>query len=248
MPLAKTTQIVCDRLHDEAYLQASRIHPFNVLLALSTYKKGMGVRGKLTWSPVTQIIGGLQDAFYASFKNVNPTGKRHMIALDVSGSMGWAIINNSHLSARGAAAAMAMVTARTEVRHMFTAFATTFKKLNITPNSSLDFIIDTVKRMRFGATDCAQPMLYAAKNKIPVDVFIIYTDNETWAGKPHPSQALQMYRDKMGINAKLVVVGMTSTKFSIADPTDPGMLDIVGFDSNCPSLISNFTAGDTAYV
>jgi len=38
----------------------------------------------------------------------------------------------------------------------------------------------------------------------------------------------------------LVVVGMVSNGFSIADPTDAGMLDVVGFDTATPALISDF--------
>jgi 60 kDa SS-A/Ro ribonucleoprotein len=49
-----------------------------------------------------------------------------------------------------------------------------------------------------------------------------------------------MYRQKMGIAAKLVVVGMVSNGFSIADPNDAGMLDMVGFDTAAPNIISNF--------
>lgn len=33
---------------------------------------------------------------------------------------------------------------------------------------------------------------------------------------------------------------MTSNKFTIADPNDPGMLDVVGFDTNVPELIRQF--------
>jgi 60 kDa SS-A/Ro ribonucleoprotein len=33
---------------------------------------------------------------------------------------------------------------------------------------------------------------------------------------------------------------MLSNKFSIADPKDAGMLDIVGFDSAAPALMSDF--------
>ena len=83
-------------------------------------------------------------------------------------------------------------------------------------------------------------MLDAITHKIPVDVFIIYTDNETWAGAIHPFQALRQYREKMGIPAKLIVVGMTATQFSIADPNDAGMLDVVGFDTATPNLIADF--------
>ena len=45
------------------------------------------------------------------------------------------------------------------------------------------------------------------------------------------------------IDAKLVVVGMTATQFSIADPADPGMLDVVGFDAAAPEIISQFVRG-----
>ena len=46
------------------------------------------------------------------------------------------------------------------------------------------------------------------------------------------------------IPAKLVVVGAVSNGFSIADPNDPGMLDVVGFDTSAPALIADFARGD----
>jgi 60 kDa SS-A/Ro ribonucleoprotein len=36
---------------------------------------------------------------------------------------------------------------------------------------------------------------------------------------------------------------MTATEFSIADPSDAGMLDVVGFDTATPQLITDFSAG-----
>jgi 60 kDa SS-A/Ro ribonucleoprotein len=87
-------------------------------------------------------------------------------------------------------------------------------------------------------------MLWAIQNKVEADTFVIYTDNETWAGQMHPVQALQRYRKTFGIPARLIVVGMTSTGFSIADPNDPGMLDLVGFDTSAPEAIRAFSAGE----
>jgi 60 kDa SS-A/Ro ribonucleoprotein len=72
---------------------------------------------------------------------------------------------------------------------------------------------------------------------------VIYTDSETWAGGVHPAQALRDYRRASGIDARLVVVGMVANEFSIADPSDPGMLDVVGFDTAAPQLISDFARG-----
>ena len=72
---------------------------------------------------------------------------------------------------------------------------------------------------------------------------ITYTDNETWAGNVHPAQALRQYRNEFVGDAKAVVVGMTSNGFSIADPNDRGMLDVVGFDTSVPAIIADFVRG-----
>ena len=53
-----------------------------------------------------------------------------------------------------------------------------------------------VSNLPFGGTDCALPMLYALERGLEIDAFVVYTDNETWAGEIHPAQALQMYRER----------------------------------------------------
>jgi 60 kDa SS-A/Ro ribonucleoprotein len=87
-------------------------------------------------------------------------------------------------------------------------------------------------------------MIFAQQNKIGVDNFLVYTDNETWAGSIKPNVALKDYRRASGRNSKLVVVACTATGFTIADPKDPGMLDIAGFSSSVPQVISYFCGKD----
>ena len=95
-----------------------------------------------------------------------------------------------------------------------------------------------------GGTDCAQPMLYAMKEKKRVHVFVVYTDSETWCGNVTAADALRQYRKQSGIDAKLIVVGMTSNGFTLADPNDAGMLDMVGFDSAAPEIMRQFVIGN----
>jgi 60 kDa SS-A/Ro ribonucleoprotein len=114
--------------------------------------------------------------------------------------------------------------------------------LPISPRQRLDDVLKSISDLPFSRTDCALPMLWAAANKVKVDTFVVYTDNETWAGDVHPHQALRQYRDWSGIDARLVVAGLTATDFTIADPADPGMLDIAGFDSALPTLLNDFSA------
>lgn len=242
-PMSEATQLVVKRLHDEAALIKQRLHPIKVLIALKQYEAGHGDKGSLTWTPNQAVVSALDDAFYLAFKAIEPANKRTMIGLDISGSMTGAACMGAPFTARVGSAAMAMVTVRTEPVHYVSGFHNTFLPLKITPKMSLAEVIRYINTLGFGGTDCALPMIEALKQKIPVDTFIIYTDNETYAGRGHPFQALKEYRQKMGIPARLVVVGMSSTGFSIADPSDSGMLDMVGFDSSAPGILADFSAG-----
>jgi 60 kDa SS-A/Ro ribonucleoprotein len=243
------TSQIAGELADPEKLKRGRVHPVSVLVAMKTYASGVG-RGQ-SWVPTRKIVDALDAAFYAAFGAVTPMNKRTMLGLDVSGSMG-SMISGLPISAREASAALAMVTAATEPEYEIFGFTsasggwgrdTVFQPLDISPRQRMDDVIRSVFRLPFGATDCSLPMLYALEKGISVDTFIIYTDNETYAGRMHPHQALVKYREKSGIDAKLIVVGMTSTGFSIADPTDAGSLDVVGFDTSVPNLISDFGAG-----
>lgn len=241
-PLSTEVGTVIKRLTDLEQLRAARIHPFNVLNAAATYKQGRGFKGSRTWTPVPAIVDALEEAFYLSFKTIEPSEKRTLLAMDVSGSMTSPLMNSA-LSVREASMAMAMTTMRSEKNWHVMAFSNSFVPLDITAKQSLDTILRKTANLPFSGTDCSLPMVYAMKNRLEVDVFAVYTDNETWAGRIHPMQALRDYRRHSGINAKLVVAGMTSTGFSIADPNDAGSLDVVGFDSNAPSIIADFARG-----
>lgn len=250
---------VVGKLSNEEEIRKARIHPYNVLVALYTYRGGRSLRGTSTWTPVGRIIDALDKAFYLAFGNVTPANKRTMLALDVSGSMG-APIAGGPLSCREGSVAMALVTAAVEPAYAICGFTSTrsawaspggrsrfgggIEPLSITPRQRLDDAVNAVSRLPFGDTDCSLPMLYALDQGAEIETFVVYTDNETWAGSVHPHEALETYRHKTGIPARLIVVGMTATDFTIASPDDAGMLDVVGFDSAAPEIISSFSRGE----
>ncbi|MFJ4261367.1 TROVE domain-containing protein [Paenarthrobacter nicotinovorans] len=257
-PMSETLDAVTRQLTDSSRLQKARVHPINVLVAARTYASGSSARGRSSWEPVGQVVDALDAAFYASFATVRPANKRTLLALDVSGSMTMPI-SGLPITAREVSAAMALVTAATEPKTITLGFTGSsvgaktglfqraermdgISPLPISPRQRLDDVLNTVSGLPFGGTDCALPMLWALANKVQVDTFVIYTDNETWAGRVHPHEALRQYRDWSGIDARLAVVGLTATDFTIADPSDPGMLDIAGFDASLPTLLSDFSA------
>lgn len=239
-PGARNLSAVVGQLTDAERIRKARVHPLQVLIALRTYANGRGLKGSLAWGPVSQIVDALDEMFRLSFTTVVPTGKRMLLAVDVSGSMTWGTVAGSPITPQLAAAAMAMVTAATESDYEVVGFSHELVRLPISPRQRLDDVVKTMSGLPFGATDCAKPMEYALATGREVDAFVVYTDNETWFGGAHPHQALQAYREATGIQAKLIVVGMTATGFSIADPNDAGMLDVVGFDASAPAVMADF--------
>lgn len=242
-PFAEATDRVVARLTDADQVRRARIHPLQVLMAQQTYAAGRGLRGNTEWTPVPQVVDALDEMFRLAFAAVVPTRKRLLLALDVSASMGWGQMAGTPLTPRTATAAMALVTAATEPAHEIVGFSDRLVPLSITPRQRLDDVIRTIRSVPMGGTDCAKPMEYALATGRDVDAFVVFTDNETWAGGQHPHQALARYRERTGIPAKLVVVGMTATGFTIADPDDGGMLDVVGFDASAPAVIADFVRG-----
>lgn len=240
-PMSQAAKMVVDRLGDADALKRSRIHPVSLLVALLTYRQGAGVCGSLSWVAVPQVIDALTDAFYASFENIEPTGGRWILGVDVSGSMqARRCAGAEMLRCDVGAAVMAMVTARTEENFIIMGFSHEFVPLPITAQTQLSEAMEICQGLPFARTDCSLPFTWAQANRIEADSFVVYTDSETWHGTVHPCQALRAYREHMGIRARSAIVAMEANEFSIADPNDAGMMDFVGFDTQTPQALAEF--------
>lgn len=262
--------VLVAKLNDPDNIARSRIHPVQLADALLVHRSG-GTAGRAwenrkkgevakTYTPHQGVLALLEAAIGHAFTAAPVTGKRLYVALDVSGSMdGGTVGGSALLTPRDGSALMALQHRKEEHVH-FAAFSDGDHDYRYTWNDRIksnkalhdldprkmgDFAqtVNYLRSFPYMGTDCALPMLDAMRKGIAVDAFIIYTDNETWAGGVHPVKALEQYRNQSGIDAKLVVVGMTATKFTIADPNDPGMLDVVGLSSDAISVIHQFIKG-----
>lgn len=245
-------------------LRKARIHPINVLIAQKTYASGRSMRGSGEWTPKRQIIDALDAAFYAAYGAVEPANKRTLIALDISGSMTWYPISGMPITPREASAALALVTLATEPSCDVVGFWAAshggwsvpdgrqgrfdgriygIKELTISPRQRLDDVLRYADNLPAGGTDVALPFRWAKAQGRDYDTVITMTDNETWSGDKHPHQALNEYRRHVGHDVRQVVVAMTATDYSVADPNDIHSLDVAGFDSAVPNLIADFSRG-----
>jgi len=239
------TQRVVQRFTNEAEIKKARLHPFNILVALKAYAAGgEASKGSIRYKPIPAITAALDKAYDLAFANVAPTGKRCLLGMDVSGSMTWGkVIGSDSITPRQAAAAMAMTFMRKESNCTPVAFSDRIVPFPMNAGMSLDTVCRLCDKIQMGGTYCDLPMTWALENRVPIDVFMIFTDCETATRSMTPAAALKKYRQVMDIDAKLIVFGFTSTGFTLADPADSGMLDMVGFDASAPEAVRNFMLG-----
>jgi hypothetical protein len=257
--LGKLTQIgvaaekhreIVARLINQTEVLKARIHPIKVLVASKVYTNGCGDSGSLTWIPNAYIGVALTDLFRISYGAVTPTGKRIMLGIDVSGSMSTPVLGSKVLTCRDASIAMALLYIETEKNVSAVAFSDTLTDL-IAPSRfqlrrgmTLQQALAATNGMNFSSTDCVLPIQHAIKHNLQIDAFIVITDCETYAPNEHPQNALIRYRELTGIQAKLIVLGMTGNCFTIVDPTDRNTLNLAGFDTSTPEIASMFMRGE----
>jgi 60 kDa SS-A/Ro ribonucleoprotein len=238
-PLSKASKYVIERLGDTDYLRKARIHPLSLYIAKKTYENGKGMLGNGAWNVDPNIVVALEGAFYKSFDFVEPTKKNYMFAIDISGSMSWAIDSSPLISCREVATIMALTMVKVEPYSFAGGFGSTFYDLGISSSDNLSSAFNKTLGP-FGSTNPGSAIEYAIKHKLDVDAFVMITDNEVNTGQ-QSAVVLNKYRSVMNKpKAKLIVAGLTATGFSIADPNDPLMLDIAGFSPDLTSVIANF--------
>ena len=257
--LGKLTQIgvvadkykeIAARITNQEEVLKARIHPIKVLVAYKVYKNGHGDLGSLVWTPNMFIMVAMTQLFKLSYGTITPTGQRIMVALDVSGSMSSPVLGSKILNCRDASVAMALLYLETEKNVNVVAFSAGLTDLcapsrnQLTRGMTIDQALSVTNGMAFSNTDCVLPIKHAIEKNLQVDAFIVLTDNETYAPNEHPQSALVRYRVLTGIQAKLIVIGMTGNCFTIADPTDKNTLNLAGFDTSTPEIASMFLRGE----
>jgi 60 kDa SS-A/Ro ribonucleoprotein len=73
-----------------------------------------------------------------------------------------------------------------------------------------------------------------------VDAFVVVTDNETWAGRQHPVQALARYREQINPEARVAVMACSANGGSVVSDSDALALGVAGFDAAAPQIVGDF--------
>jgi hypothetical protein len=239
------------RMTDQTAILKARIHPIKVLVASKVYKNGHGDLGSLSWVPNSFISNAFTQLFRLSYGTITPTGQSIMVGVDVSGSMSSAVLGSKVLTCRDASIAMALLYLETEKNVSVVGFSAGLTDMSgpssrnqLRRGMTIDEGLAATNGMAFSSTDCVLPILHAINHNLKFDAFIVLTDNETYAPNEHPQSALVRYRQLMGTETKLIVIGMTGNCFTIVDPTDRKTLNLAGFDTSTPEIASMFLRGE----
>jgi 60 kDa SS-A/Ro ribonucleoprotein len=250
--------LVVKHLTDKDAVQKSRIHPVNVIIAWFVYRKGHGFKGKLSWTPQKEIVDALEQMAFLAFTNAPPTTKRYAVFIDGSGSMTTETTFQG-LSNADIAALLSLVIARSGQGHLFYVFSAKntgrYQQYgtptdntglydvghHIHANSTFQEVLDAVQLSNWGATDISNGIRYLEKSNKHVDAIVVITDNDINTGEK-PLVALNSYRKTIGNpNVKLITLAVQLNDLTIADPSDKGMLDMCGFDTNSYQVMHAFT-------
>ena len=246
-PFSAATKLIVDRITDSYQLIKAGVHPLQVLVASRVYGQGYGFKGSGVWTPDPKIVGALEDTFDLSFKSAPITGKNYMISVDVSASMS-SLFQETPLLYCEAAACIALTMVKREPSTHTMCFSNKLNVLGLTEKDTLQSATQKARMYNTASTDAGLPIEYAIKNELPVDVFLHITDNDFNSGK-HPLLLTEEFRKKMGRpTTRLISLGMIPYTYGIGSKRtsfgslkeDPYVLDIAGFDSSIPKLISAF--------
>ncbi len=245
--------LVRQKLLDTVEIRKNRVHPLQYLIALIAYTKGHGKaghRGEVNrWQPIPEVSKILDDGFDVAWGEVPKIESRVFVGLDISGSMSsYDCAGIEGLKCSAAAALLGSHFAKSAPNSTIMGFDHRMVPLNITGDDKPAAVLSKMGGWAGGRTDCSLPMrealgLHQRSSRVVFDAFVCITDNETWCGPAHATEALAAYRSKVNKNARLAVLAMTPTGHSIADPRDPKQLDLVGMDGSMPSLLNDFVSG-----
>ncbi|GAA4373514.1 TROVE domain-containing protein [Actinomadura verrucosospora] len=245
-PMGDATRRAADRLTDAGALAKARIHPMDLFLALRVYGSGRAQphpRADVQhWSPVPAIVDALEEAYELSFGHMEPSGRRLLVAVDSSGSMSFRNITSGGAplgSCYEVANAMAVILNRIERGNCHVIDVDTqVRASQVTARTNLREI--SRWRPSGGGTDLSQPFQWAQHQRLEVDGMVLFTDNETWAGRQHASQALDAYRQTVNGDVRVLLAAMAANGHTIGDPRDEGVLHMAGLDASLPMVVNGY--------
>ncbi|XP_062583357.1 RNA-binding protein RO60-like [Saccostrea cucullata] len=238
---------VCERLTNIELVNSSRLHPIDIISALTGYRRGEGSGGK-EWPINEKIIQALYRAYMNKLSCRPSTEKRLLIAINIKMNFDNYVVGKQWLSCKEAAVAMAMMLAENERSAEIVTFGHFVRRFDVPRhNDSMGDIeialerIASIREEGNAPLSFTAPFVYAEGREEPFDVIILITDKVNLPKVQEIQSGFSNYK-LCHSTAKCITVHFKHSK-----PTsfshDSSMLDVIGVDAYALEVIQDFILG-----
>jgi len=173
---SKNIKMVTEKLRDKAAIRRARVLPYQLLTAYQATSEQMP----------SEIREALQDAMETAVQNVPAIRGKVVVCPDVSGSMhspatGYRGSATSRTRCIDIAALVSAAMLRTNPKARVIPFEQITVNVQLNPRDSIMTNAQKMAELCGGGTACSAPLAWLNREKAPVDLLLMISDNESWA-------------------------------------------------------------------
>ncbi len=240
---SSAVKLVARRLADKNEIRRARVFPYQIMAAyMATQKSDLP----------HEIKEALHEALEIATENVPSFDGNVVVCPDVSGSMsmsvsGYRYGSTSVVRCIDVAGLMASVVLRQNPKAAVLPFEVCVADVNLTARDTVLTNAEKLSSIGGGGTNCSAPLAHLNQRKASVDLVIIVSDNESWAGLQRGrGTALMREWEKLKARnpqAKLVCLDIVPNTTVQAVNRDD-ILNIGGFSDQVFKIIDQFAKGN----
>lgn len=233
------TSLIAERLKDRDAIKHSKVFPYQLYAAFKNAEANIP----------SEVSLSLQDAMEVAIENV-PAMEDVVVAVDCSGSMSCPVTGNrtgsvnTTISCNEVASLIAAAILRNGKNVTVMKFDTSAQEIRLNPRDS---VMTNIQKIGFhgGGTDCSAPIRVANQNKVKAKVFVMISDNESWASQVRGSYRgtgmMQEWHSfkKRNPEAKLVCIDLAANT-TMQVPSSPDVLNVGGWSDSAFDVMAGF--------
>ncbi|WP_066768018.1 vWA domain-containing protein [Sphingobium sp. CCH11-B1] len=237
------TDQVAARLADRDALRAVRPMPYQLMVALGQVGDGVPLK----------VQAALEEALELSLRSVPKVPGRVVVCPDVSRSMGMPVTGyckgaSSKVRCIDVAALVAAAMLRSNRDARVIPFEQAVVPVTLKPTDRIAVNAAKLAAVGGGGTNVSAPLALLNREKAPVDLVVIVSDNESWVDAKRNSSTATMQEwtklAKRNLQAKLVCIDIAPYGTTQAAGR-PDILNVGGFSDAVFDTIACFVSGET---
>lgn len=247
MPGSDEENRVCERLTNIDIVNGSKLHPIDIISALTGYRRGEGCNER-TWPINERIVKALYKAYLNKLSVRPSTDKRLLLAINIKMKFDKNVVGKRWLTCKQAAAALAMMLTENERAAETVTFGHLVRRFDFPRHDQgiedVETALERIASIREEGNEplsFSAPFIYATGREEPFDAIILITDRVPGSKVQEIQSAFSNYKQHHP-TAKCITVHFKHSE-TTANPTDSSMLDVMGVDAYAVEIMQDFILG-----